>query len=116
MKNSSLRELARSDFWIQTYRASKENGISLFDNSKDLSHLQIVFLSYLNLYDSLYSDITADMLDGAVLDIERIKSDFLVDCYLSHKRKKNKKIEKKETKKNNTGIPSISFVQGKREE
>lgn len=116
MKNSSLRELARSDFWIQTYRASKENGISLFDNTKDLSHLQIVFLSYLNLYDSLYSDIASEMTDGAEMSIDRMKSDFLVDCYLSHKRNKNNKIDKKEKKKNNTGIPSISFVQGKREE
>lgn len=110
MKNSSLRELARSDYWIQTYRASKENGISLFNNKKDLSHLQIIILSYLNLYESIYSDISSDMLDGAVMDLERIKSDFLVDCYFTFKRKKNNKIEKKERLKNNTGIPSISFV------
>ena len=114
MKNSSLRELARSDYWIQMYRASKENNISLFANDSELSHLQIVFLSYLSLYDSLYSDIASDMLDGAVLDLERIKSDFLVDCYLTFKRKNRTKKQKIDKPKNNTGIPSISFVPGKR--
>ena len=42
MKNNPLRELARSEYAQNMYRASKEiNGISLFENSKDLSRLQI---------------------------------------------------------------------------
>jgi len=108
---NALRTLAMSEYWQNMYRASKEiNGISLFENSKDLSRLQIIFLSYLNLYNSIFSDIASDMLDDAVMDMERIKDDFLVDCYLTYKRKNRGKKEKRKPKTNARGIPSISFV------
>jgi len=54
------------------------------------------------------------MLDDAVMDMERIKDDFLVDCYLTYKRKNRNKKDKPEKKKNLSGIPSISFVQPKK--
>jgi len=115
MKNNPLRELARSEYAQNMYRASKEiNGISLFENSKDLSRLQIIYLSFLSVYDSIYTDIVSDMLDDAVMDMERIKDDFLVDCYLTYKRKNRNKKDKPKLKKNLSGIPSISFVQPKK--
>jgi len=113
--NNPLRELARSEYAQNMYRASKEiNGISLFENSKDLSRLQIIYLSYLSVYDSIYTDIASDMLDDAVMDVERIENDFLVDCYLTHKRKNRNKKDRKKPKTNASGIPSISFVAPKK--
>lgn len=116
MKNSALRKLAYSDYWIQMYRASKEHNINLFVNDSNLGHLQIVLLSYLSCYDDIYTSIASDMLDGAVMDLERMKSDFLVDCYLIYKRRKNNKKDNinNNKKQNLSGIPSISFVSGKK--
>lgn len=114
-KNNPLRDLARSDYWQNAYRVSKEMNIDLFLNKSDLSKIQIIFLSYLNLYDSITSDIVSNMLDGAEMSIERMNSDFLVDCYIVYKRRKStNKKDKPEKKKNLSGIPSISFVSKRR--
>jgi len=112
--NNPLRELARSEYAQNMYRASKANGIKLFENESNLGRLQIVYLSFISLYDSIYTDIASDMLDDAIMDMERIKDDFLVDCYLTYKRKNSKKKDKPKLKKNLSGIPSISFVQPKK--
>lgn len=114
MKNSALRKLAYSDYWIQMYRASKEHSINLFANDSDLGHLQIVLLSYLSCYDDIYNSIASDMLDGAVMDLDRMRDDFLVDCYLIYKRKNRNKKDKSEKPKTLSNIPSISFVTKKR--
>jgi len=108
--NNPLRELARSEYAQNIYRASKTNGIKLFENSSNLGRLQIVYLSFLSLYDSIYTDIASDMLEDAVMDMERIENDFLVDCYLTYKRKSKGKKEKRKPQTNAKGIPSISFV------
>ena len=50
---SAIRKLAKSVYWQSAYKASKENGIKLFDNDTNLSGLQIIFLYWLSLYDFL---------------------------------------------------------------
>lgn len=111
--NNPLRDLARSPYWQNMYRTSKELKIKLFVNDSELSRLQIVFLSFLNLYDSIYTDIASD--DSGLMNYERIKDDMIVDAYILTKRKnRNKKRDKLATKNNNSGIPLIRFVGKKR--
>jgi len=114
--NNPLRDLARSEYWQNMYRASKELNIKLFVNDSNLSRLQIVFLSFLSLYDGIYTDIASG--DSGLMDYNRIKDDYLTDAYLTCKRKNrnkdNKDTQKVNPKKINTkGIPSISFVSPK---
>lgn len=110
--NNPLRDIARSQYWLQMYRTSKElNGISIFDNSRELSRLQIIFLSFLNLYDSLYQDLA---MEEDLISEEIIADDIRCDAYLVYKRKNRNKKDKIDKPKNSSGIPSISFVTAKR--
>lgn len=53
-----IRKLARSSYWLNIYRAAKEIGsINLFNNNKNFSGLQSVFLHWLEVYNSLYTDL-----------------------------------------------------------
>lgn len=114
INNNPLRELARSEYYQNLYRSSKElNGIFIFDNHKDLTKLQIIFLSFLALYDSVYIDIASN--DSNLMSLDRIKDDMLVDAYITVKNKnRNKKDNIDKPKKNSSGIPSISFVTPKK--
>lgn len=109
MKNNPLRDLARSDFWQSTYRESKDHNFQLFSNSKDLTRIQIIFLSYLSFYESLYQDLA---MNEGYISKEVIADDFRSDAYLIYKRNKRNKKEKNERPKNNTGIPMINFIPG----
>ena len=111
MRNSPLRELARNDFYQAMYRESKERNIKLFSNPENLSRIQIIFLSYLAFYESLYQDLA---MDEDYISKEVILDDVRCDAYLVYKKRKRNKKDEKERPKNNTGIPSISFVPGKR--
>ena len=57
VKNNPLRELARSEYWQNSYRTSKELNIDLFKNKSDLTKIQIIFLSYLSFYENLNQDL-----------------------------------------------------------
>lgn len=113
-KSNPLRALARSQEYQTLYARAKDLGLKLFNNDKDLSRIQIIFLNYLELYSSLMQDIT---MNEPHIDYDKLKDDELVDAYLVWKRKnrenKNKK-DKKEKKFNNTNIPSVVFSRGKR--
>ena len=109
MNNNPLRDLARSQYWQQMYRASKEHNIKLFVNESELSRIQIVFLSFLSFYDSIYTDIASN--DSGLMDYDRIKDDYLTDAYFTAKRKNTNKKDKIDNPKiNKSGIPSIRFV------
>lgn len=114
INNNPLRTLARSEYWQNMYRNSKEHNIKLFANESEMSRLQIVFLSYISLYDQVYTDIASN--DSGIMDLDRIKDDMLIDAYITAKRKnKNKKKDNRDKQKmNNSGIPSVSFVTSKK--
>lgn len=108
-EKNPLRELARSNYWQYMYKASKDNNIKLFDNDRDLSAIQIRLLSYIAIYESIYTDIATG--DCGLMDYERIKDDMLVDAYLVAKRKnRNKDKNKNNRRPGFNGIPSIDFV------
>jgi len=86
MLENKLRQLASSCYWQSLYRASKENGMQLFDNNTNLSGLQVVFLYWLELYSFLY-DLIAKK-EYPFLDDEYIKSTIRVDAFLYYRKRK----------------------------
>jgi hypothetical protein len=83
----SLRNLAKSTYWQSLYRASKENGIQLFENKTNLSGLQVVFLYWLEVYSFLY-DLIAKK-EYPFLDDKYIKIDERVDAFLYYRKRQN---------------------------
>ena len=82
-----LRALARSAYWQNLYKASKDNnGIYLFENTTNFSGLQVRFLSCLSLYDLLYSEL--DRQESVYLDEEMLRDSVRVDAYLYYRKKK----------------------------
>ena len=109
MKETVLRRLARSDFWQNFYSHAKELGFDLFQNTTALSKIQVIFLSWLSVYNSLYQDLA---LDEDYIDEDVIKDDIRTDAYLLWKKRvkyKKKSKKKNENKDNELGIPSIKF-------
>ena len=76
-----IRKLARSTYWQNVYRSAKEIGsIQLFENITNFSGLQSLFLFWLSVYDTLYSELSSKeykYLDEKVLD-----SDIRCDAFL----------------------------------
>jgi len=95
-----IRKLARSSYWQNIYRASKEsNGIILFENSSNLSGLQNLFLYWLKIYSLLYDELASKEWEN--LDTEVIKSDIRCDAFLAYrKRELDRKLQqyKKDSK------------------
>jgi len=112
-QNNPLRALARSNEFQTLYARAKDLGFKLFNNNKDLSRIQIIFLNYLELYSSLIQDIA---MNEPHIDYDKLKDDELTDAYLTWKRKNREKKNKKDKKEksNNTNIPSVVFTKGKR--
>lgn len=53
-----IRDLALNFYWQRIYGCAKEiNGIHLFENSYNFSGLQVTFLYWLEVYNSLYRDL-----------------------------------------------------------
>ena len=109
--NKFLRKLARSVYWQNFYIQAKELGnLSLFINKKQLSKIQIYFLHWLSVYNSLYTDLSSeeDYISQEVID-----DDIRTDAYLFWRRtvkdKTNKKKEDDKEVDNTLGIPSIKF-------
>ncbi len=111
----SLRKLARSYQWQSLYVRCKEIGtLQLFDNSFDLSEIQKCFLMWLEIYNSLYTDIS---MKEDFIDEEVIKDDIRCEAYLLYKSKKKNETKKSKKSKrvidNTQGIPSVIFKDGK---
>jgi hypothetical protein len=80
MKERIIRKLARSRKWMLLYARSKEiSGIKLFENEIDFTTLQILFLQYLELYNSLFIDLA---LKEENISIWVIDDDIRCDAYL----------------------------------
>ena len=82
-----IRKLARSTYWLNLYRSSKELAcIGLFENNTNISGLQTTFLFWVKTYDSIYEDMATKEYD--FLDEEYINDDVRVDAFLYWRRKK----------------------------
>ena len=111
MTNKLVRKLARSDKYQILYARAKELGnIKLFKNDIDISKLQITFLYWLEIYNSLYTDLA---MNEKWINEDVIESDLRVEAYLLLRRKlREEKKEGKETDNKSTsdgGIPSVIF-------
>lgn len=91
--NNSLRKLARSRYWQAVYSQSKELGsMQLFTNNKDFTYLQVIFLSWISIYSTLYQDITNK---EKYINEKIINNDIRCDAYLTYRKTKDDKKEKK---------------------
>ena len=105
-----LQNLARSNTAQLIYRHAKElSGIRLFNNDTDLSHIQVLYLYYLSLYESLYTDLA---MQEPYLTEEVINDNLRVEAYLLYK-KVNRKNKKQNTNTkdviDNVGNGSLIF-------
>lgn len=91
-RNSPIRQLARSTYWQNLYSRAKELHLNLFENTSDLSKIQITFLYFLEIYNSIYTDIA---MGDCVMTYEKLESDIITDAYLTYKRFKTKNRDKK---------------------
>jgi len=98
-----LRKLAASIEYQNLFLASKEiNGIRLFRNNYNLSKLQSIFLSYLYMFQALYSDIDTHKISDKVLEDE-----IYADSYLLWRKEKGFQYGQEDKK------DSIVFKKGK---
>ena len=116
-KSDSLRKLARSVKYQNIYNVVKEiPSIQLFENTRNLSKIQLDFIYWLTVYNRLYCDLA--MNDNKYLTKKVIENDFACECYLIWERKKSKKTDKKDLKKRtidrNSKVPSVVFVKGRK--
>ena len=82
-----LRKLARTYFYQDLYKASKENsGIHLFKNNYNFSYLQIRFLYWLEVYEILYTELATKEDDFLTENV--ILDDYRCDAYLIRRKKK----------------------------
>ena len=107
---NALQSLARSNVAQTVYRHVKEIGsLRLFNNDTDLSHLQILYLYYLSLYESLYTDLS---MGEEFLTQEVIDDNLRVEAYLLYRKVNRKNKQKPNNKKSiidNAGSGSLIF-------
>jgi len=81
-----LRNLAKSNEYQNVYILAKEIGsIKIFENIKDFTYIQNLFLRYLNFYYNLYNDISIGEVDEIVLE-----NSIYSDSYMMWKNKYEK--------------------------
>lgn len=108
-----IRSLARSPYWQEIYRSSKEcSGVHLFDNNTNISGPQYIMLYWSRVYDLLYTELSQKM--WPVLDLDVIKDDCRCDAFLYWRKKEidkqNHNIKKQEKKhKNKKGMREFSL-------
>jgi hypothetical protein len=76
----TIRRLARSTFYQNIYRSCKELNLNLFENDKNFTGLQSLFLYWLSVYDLLYSEM--NQKEWKYLDDDVINSDIRCDAFL----------------------------------
>jgi len=85
-----LRTLAKSNYYQTIYGSCKETGLKIFENTTDLTFIQLWFLSFLSIYSVLNMDV-------AIGDApEKVLEDVIYeDAYLHFKKKSGQKDYKK---------------------
>lgn len=112
---NQIRKLAQSAYWQNLYANIKElHSLSLFKNRKNISKIQILFLHWLSVYNSLYHDLA---MEDDYISEEVIKDTIRTDAYLLWRRTVKNKIKKKEESDtdNALGIPKVEFKSKKQE-
>jgi hypothetical protein len=108
-----IRKLARSVYWQNIYRTAKELNIHLFENQSNFSGLQSLFLFWLNVYETLYSELSNK--EWKYLDSKVIDSDIRCDAFLywrsqiKEQELDNHKREEKASKLNFKGNGNVSM-------
>lgn len=86
-----LRELAKNDYYQSLYSSCKELGLQLFNNTTDLTRIQLWFLSYMSIYSVINMDIALGEISDRVMD-----NVIYEDAYMFYKKRINaKEIKKK---------------------
>jgi hypothetical protein len=81
-----VRRLAKSSYYQSLFHFCKELHISLFDNKKDFTNLQLNFLNYLTFYNNLFTDIALGEISDKILE-----DDIYEDAYSYYKAQAYKK-------------------------
>jgi hypothetical protein len=108
-----LQKLCRSNITQILYHRTKEMGsLQLFDNNKDLSYLQVLYLYYCELYASLYTDLS---MGEEFISEDVIKDSLRTEAYLLYKKvnRKNKK-NSQHLPTHTGGAGSLIFKRGKK--
>jgi len=107
MRETILRKLAQSSKYQCLYVRAKELGnIRFFDNDRDLSRIQILFLQWLQIYYSLYYDLA---MKEDYISEDVIKSEFRTDCYLLYKSKEKYSKEKQSKQRDRVEKTEVIF-------
>ena len=85
-----VRRLAKGNRYQSLFSLSKEMKTKLLDNDTDYTSIQLLFISYIAMYNNLYSDIALSEVNEIVLE-----NDIYVDAYNYYK-SKNKGLKKEE--------------------
>lgn len=81
-----IRKMARSAYWQNIYRTSKEcSNICLFNNGSDYSAIQSQFLYWLKIYDMLYSELSKK--EWKYLSEFVIENDYRCDAFLYYRKR-----------------------------
>lgn len=109
-----IRKLARSIYWQNVYKSAKEIGtIQLFENCTNFSGLQSLFLFWLSVYETLYSEMSQK--EWKYLDEKVIDDDIRCDAFLYWRRQIKEaeldkyKREQKASKLNFKGNGNVSM-------
>jgi hypothetical protein len=93
---TTIRKVAKSIEHQNLFLSAKElNGIRLFNNEKEYSKLQQLYLSYLYFYNNLHTEIAMKEVSDKVLEDEIYE-----DAYAIYKKEKPEKKEGKNKKHN----------------
>ena len=103
-----LRKLAKSDYYQSLYSSAKELGFQIFDNNTDLTKIQLWFLSFMGMYNSINLDIAMGEVSERVLENETYE-----DAYLVYKKKQfsiDMKNSQKQKIESQNSIPKSQWV------
>ena len=79
--DAQIRKLARSQYWQNLYRQSKEIGsLQLFENHSVFSGLQVLFLFWCSVYETLYVELSQK--EWKYLSEDVINDDVRCDAFL----------------------------------
>ena len=90
-----IRALAKTTYYQTLYKEAGPLHLQLFNNSKDLTYLQIIFLNYLNFYQILIEETASKDISPEVL-----KDVIYEDAYMTYRRESA--VEKKKDKEPST--------------
>lgn len=89
----NLRKLAKSNYYQTLYSFSKESGVPIFQNDRNFTNFQVIFMTYLAFYHTIETDIYMGEVDSRVLE-----DVIYEDAYVDYKNEERKKTAEQMTK------------------